>query len=131
MKQKKGSQSENTFELKSTATAVLGGSLIMMTLLFLFALLYANYDLPLGLFSLFAIITLLIGCFLSGFICSRLICHQGMRWGGICGFTLFLCLLACALITQNQPFGNVVFSKVVMMTTAGMIGGVFGVNFRR
>ena len=131
MKQKRGSQNENRFELKSTAGAVFGGSAIMMVLLCLFALLYANYDLPLGLFSLFAIITLLMGCFFSGFIGSRLISHQGMRWGGICGFVLFLCLLVCTLVTQNHPIGNMIFSKCIMMTTAGMIGGVFGVNFRR
>ncbi|MBP0963090.1 MAG: hypothetical protein J6Q99_02210, partial [Oscillospiraceae bacterium] len=66
MKQKRGNHNENKFELKSVAAAVFGGGITMIVLLFLFALLYANYDLPLGLFQPFAIIILLMGCLLSG-----------------------------------------------------------------
>ena len=123
--------SERSFELKSVVVSVLCGVIVMALFLFAFALFYANYDLPLGLLQPLAIITLLMGCLVSGFICSRLINHRGMRWGGICGVLLFLCLLSYFLITQGQPLGNMVFSKCAMMTTSGMIGGIFGVNFGR
>ena len=134
MKKKWGNGSqknERRFIFKSIAGSAAAGGISIMLLLFTFAVIYANYDLPLGLVQPFAIIALLVGCLLCGFICSRIINHQGMRWGGICSFVLFLCLFTAALIFCEQPLGAMVLSKCAMMTTSGMIGGVFGVNFRR
>lgn len=132
MKTKRGvAVSERNFVLKGMSVSVLVGTVLMSVLLFLFALWYANYDLPLELFNPFSAIILLFGCFSSGFVCSRIMNQQGMRWGGICGGSLFLCLLLAALISQNQPLGSAVFTKCAMMVSSGMIGGIMGVNFNR
>ncbi|MBR5558665.1 MAG: TIGR04086 family membrane protein [Oscillospiraceae bacterium] len=134
MKNKKGralQRNEQHFKLKSIAIADLCGSGIAAILLFSFSFLFSVKDLPLELFLPISVVILLVGCIVSGFICARIMNQQGMLWGGICASMLFIGLLFSSFLYPEPVLGMGALSKALMMITAGMIGGIFGVNYRR
>ena len=122
---------EGNYRIKCTAIACLGGSAAIFVLLMLFSVILSSYDLPLGVLQPMAVLAILTGCFLAGFICARLMNQHGMVWGGICGGILFICLVLAQAMGQSACFGISMLPKCVMVLTAGMLGGVFGVNFAR
>jgi len=130
-KVRKSQSFEKRYELKSMAISLLGGCLISVLFMFAFALVYVYQDLPLELFHPLGVFILVVGCLAAGFICARLVNQHGMMWGGTCGSILFLCLLAVNLLFICYPLGSLVFTKAIMMITAGMLGGILGVNFGR
>ena len=121
---------ESGYAVKSVAVSSLLGAALCAGAMCLLALLLSTKDLPLGVFGPMAVFSLILGCFFAGFLCSRMMNCRGMMWGGVCGAALFLCLVAAQGFCPDAGFGVAVLPKFVMMLTSGMIGGVFGVNFK-
>ncbi len=131
LKNNPSASQEHRWQIKNIALAVLWGAVACGLLLCGFALLLAVQDLPLGIVQPFTVFSLICGCFVAGYIASRRSGQRGMLTGGLCGGTMFLCLLAAQGFCAGPLAGAATLAKLAMMLTSGMIGGIFGVNRRR
>jgi len=122
---------EQHFNTKAVSISLVSGATAAFIFVILFSFLFSIRDLPLELFQPLGIVIVLVGCILSGFVCAKLMNHQGMMWGGICGSLLFISLVVLSAVFSEATIGITAVSKGIMMITSGMIGGILGVNLRQ
>lgn len=110
------------FGLALTAGAFAAAAVLLLTSLVLFVLqLPADWGYIMGLLSLS------VGCLVSGYVLGRKKRKSGIKQGLLCGCTMFLLCLAGGLIFGTVTAGGF-FAKLAVCSVAGVAGGVIGVN---
>ena len=72
-----------------------------------------------------------ISAAIGGFYASRKIKEKGMFYGLLVGMMYIVCVfLTVFLIQENFVFEVSMLYRILLMTAAGGIGGVLGVNFK-
>lgn len=105
------------------------GAAAAVLLLLLFALVMYALQLPLSISGFLALFSLGTGCMLSGYVCSRIKKHSGLRHGFRCAVILLaLCLLGALLFGEVKGADSI--AKVLTSVITGCTGGVLGVNRR-
>lgn len=66
-----------------------------------------------------------MGAFSGAFICGKYRRHKGMISGIKCGIIIYAIISAAGLLIFGRP-ANI--SKLLILVTAGAIGGIIGVN---
>ena len=77
------------------------------------------------LLRIISLIPLFTGAFSAGFIFGKYRRHKGMISGIICGLLLYIAVSAIVIVLSGSPSH---FSKLILLSAAGAIGGITGVN---
>ncbi|MBR3759933.1 MAG: TIGR04086 family membrane protein [Ruminococcus sp.] len=80
------------------------------------------------LLRIISLLPLFTGAFSAGFIFGKYRRHKGMISGIICGLILYAVLSAAGILLSGSPSH---FSKLLLLVSAGAIGGITGVNSKR
>lgn len=70
---------------------------------------------------------LTVGCAAAGYALGRMKCRGGIKQGALCGMALFLLCLIGGVIFGSVTVGGF-FGKLAVCLSAGVVGGVAGVN---
>ena len=70
-----------------------------------------------------------VGCAAAGYVLGRMKCRSGIKQGVLCGTALFLLCLIGGMILGSVTVGGF-FAKLGVCLSAGIVGGVMGVNSR-
>lgn len=116
---------------KVIAFSCLMGIITTAIILFLSAIIISSVDFPQSGIAPLAIAASVTGCFVSGFICGKIIKGGGLLYGLLCGILIFFLCLLCEVSFMGGDMGVLALYKLVVAVTSAMIGGVLGVNSRR
>ena len=100
-------------------------------LLTLAALLVQKVDLSPSLLPYVAVAAVALGSFAGGLIAALLAKERGLLTGAICGTLVYLLLLVAGLSRFGGVEGGYALIKWAVLTAAGALGGVLGVNRKR
>ena len=109
--------------------AVTLGIAAAVVLLLLTALVMYMLQLPAELGYVMGLTALSVGCVAAGYVLGRMKCRSGIKQGVLCGMALFLLCLIGGIILGSVTVGGV-FAKLGVCLSAGVVGGVMGVNSR-
>ncbi len=103
---------------------------VMFVVMVLLSLLMSVASLPIDMANVLSSASIIVGCFVAGFVLLRGIRENGLLYGGLCGLTIYAILVICSLM-YDPSFSQVAPIKAVMTMLSGAIGGVSGINIRR
>jgi putative membrane protein, TIGR04086 family/integral membrane protein, TIGR04097 family len=109
---------------------ILGAFVASILLLALFSILMTVRDMPNGVISPFACVSISFGAAFGGFITTRLFQSRGLVMGMITGFIFFITLYLAGIIVQQAELNGLLLLKVSLSVVFGGIGGISGVNMR-
>ena len=105
---------------------------IILILFLLFAWLMSAGLLPSDQSWIYSLVSVSAGVFAGGFACARTAGQKGLIHGALLGALFFVLLLLLSLAIGNSDgFTSRTLIKAVLCLVFGVLGGVFGVNFRR
>ena len=112
------------FGMALTVGAAAMAVVLLMTGVVMFVLqLPAEWGYVMGLTALS------VGCVTAGYVLGRMKCRSGIKQGVLCGTALFLLCFIGGIILGSVTVGGV-FAKLGVCLSAGIVGGVMGVNNR-
>ena len=95
-----------------------------------FSAIIAKFDLSDGLITLMSSVSLCAGCFAASYTASKRRRKSGLITGVLCGGIIFFAVLAAGIIFVKGMSAGGMFSKLIMIITCSVIGGIVGVNSR-
>ncbi len=107
------------------------GVLCCTLLLLLMALLIRSVDVPRAAITPLAVTAAAVGAFLAGLTAALTARKNGLLLGALCGLALFLLVLIAGAARSAGVSGSYALVKAAVLTVAGAIGGVLGVNRRK
>ncbi len=115
--------------IKASIVGIILGSIVCILFLMLFSFLFVRAEtLPMKFIEPIVIVISSLGTFVSGYITSKIIKKNGMMYGMISGFLMFVILFISGLIVCGDSITTVILVKCTAMLLAGAVGGIFGVN---
>lgn len=111
------------------ATGTLVGAAAGVALALLSSLVMTGLSITAEWAAAFAITSLIASAFVSGYVTGRLKRRKGIATGAKCALILFSLCFIGALIGGRLE-GSLVFPRLLMMLTGGIMGAVLGVNRR-
>ena len=112
------------------AAAVTAGAFAAITVLLLSSLVLFILQLTADSGYVMGLLSLSAGCLTAGYVLGRKKRRGGIKQGMLCGTALFLLCLIGGVFFGSVTAGGF-FAKLAVCLTAGIIGGVAGVNSRR
>ena len=107
--------------------AVTAGAFAAVAVLLLASLVLFILQLPADWGYIMGLLSLSIGCLVSGYVLGRKKRRAGIKQGLLCGTAMFLLCLIGGLIFGTVTAGGF-FAKLAVCAVAGAAGGVAGVN---
>ncbi len=117
--------------LKPVAIAVFTGAAVSGVLLVLAAMGITMAGLPQSLVEPLAVAAAILGAFVCGFACAKLLRHKLLLFGALAGFVLFLLFAFVNLTISGAGFGLLGLLRIALLLPASMIGSVVGGNQRK
>lgn len=108
--------------------SALYGMVATLFCLVAFSLVMTYVDLPQGIVSALANISLCLGSYFAGFISAKKSRRHGIAIGAASGLAVFLIALLIHIIFVHNGITNAIFSKFAMIMVCSIIGGIIGVN---
>lgn len=112
-------------------TSVFAGFGIIIACLMIFSLLITRIDVSDNVVTVLSCISLCVGAYCSGLICSKRKRKNGLLLGIFCGAVMFLLLMIFGAIFAKAAISLHFTSKLLMTLICGGLGGIIGVNSRR
>ena len=106
------------------------GVLAVTLLLLTMAFVIRSVDVPRGVITPLAVIAAGVGAFAAGLTAALAARRNGLLLGAVCGLLLFLIILLAGSLRSGGVDGSFAAVKAAVLTVAGAIGGVLGVNRR-
>lgn len=104
---------------------------ISISLLFIITgFIISNFNVPVPSISTIVLVCAGISSFIGGFIAAKIHRRQGLVIGLISGLVFIAVIIMCALIGTGSLFSVDSLIKYVVIITAAMLGGSFGVNHK-
>ena len=103
------------------------GAFAAVTVLLLTSAVMFVLQLPADWGYVMGLVSLAVGCLAAGYVLGRKKHKGGIKQGALCGMALFLLCLIGGFIFGSVTVGGF-FAKLAVCLTAGVIGGVAGVN---
>ena len=72
-----------------------------------------------------------LGAFVGGAVSSKLMGGKGLANGAIIGAILALFVYLISLIFSGLEYGTPLYVKIICIVLFGILGGIFGVNFKK
>ena len=104
------------------------GVIACIAVLMLMAALVQTVDIPRAAVLPLAMAAGAVGAFAAGLTAALVARQRGLLLGAACGFTLFLLVLAAGFVRYTGVSGGTALLKAAVLTVAGALGGVLGVN---
>lgn len=104
------------------------GMIATLFCLVVFSLVMTYVDLPQGIVSALASISLCIGSYFAGFYSARKSRRHGIAVGAMSGFAVFVIAFLIHIIFVRNGITTALFSKLAMIMVCSVIGGIIGVN---
>ncbi len=104
------------------------GIIACVAVLMLMAALVQTVDVPRAAVVPLAITAGAVGAFAAGLTAALVSRRRGMVLGALCGLTLFLLVLLAGFARYTGVSGGMSLLKAAVLTVAGALGGVLGVN---
>ncbi len=114
--------------LRPVGVGVIIGALITAAILALMSLLLASQNIPQSMLEPMAVFAMCAGAFASGFCCTRILRHNGLMCGFLCGMVFSVLMVVCSFAVPGNSLGLGALIKSAITIIAAMIGGVMGVN---
>ena len=111
-------------------SGILGAFIASILLLALFSLLMSVRDMPNGVITPFACVSISFGAALGGFVATKLFQSHGLIIGMVTGFLFFVILYLVGIVMQQAELNGMFLLKVVLSIIFGAVGGIAGVNVR-
>lgn len=117
--------------IKASIIGVIVGSVVCILFLMLFSFLFVKAEnLPMKFVEPIVIVISSLGTFVCGYITSKIIKKNGMMYGMISSFLMFVILFIAGLIVCGDTITTIILVKCTSMLLSGAVGGIFGVNSR-
>ncbi len=100
-------------------------------LLVIMAAVIQRVDIPRGMTQPLAISAAAVGSLTAGLTAAMLAGRRGLLLGAVTGLVLFLLVLLAGIARYTAVDGATSLLKLAVLTGAGAVGGVLGVNRRR
>lgn len=117
--------------VRPVSCSILFGIIISSVIMLLISVVLTVRDIPQSFVNPLAVTAVCIGSFLAGYVCSKLIKQKGLFFGFVCGFVIFMIIVLAGLIVQSDKMGILMLYKFLSIVSAGMLGGVIGVNTKK
>lgn len=117
--------------VRPIAISILLGAACCSLVLLLLSFVITLYSVPQAAIDPMAVLALIIGGFVSGFCCARLLRQRGLLYGAICGALETIIFLMAGFILQDGGFGIPALLKIVFILLSAMLGGILGVNAKK
>ncbi len=127
MSKRKKSEQGNRY-LRPLIVGVIVGAVVSAAIIMLCAFFFVIRDMPKSAAMPIALVAAGIGAFLGGVAAARSMKEQGMIIGGLCGLSLFALTFIVSLFVSGGSFTVFTPMRLIIMTLAGALGGVLGVN---
>ena len=127
------SDGKNVFRnIKKYFFGVVSGTMMLMLLICLCALILTNSDIPDSFVTVFAIVSLCLAAFTAGVVSTLMIRSKGLTNGLITGIVFFVLQLVCGLIMPGGGlFSYMTIVYLIIDVVMASVGGVVCVNLRR
>lgn len=113
------------------AIGVLGGLIVSILILLIFAIVMTVKDLPQGAVDPLACVSIAAGSLTGGFLTARARRSRGLLYGMISGLGFFLVLWVTGVAMHEAAASILVLVKLALSLVLGCVGGVAGVNVKR
>lgn len=131
MKNGKSATTEN--QLSRSTKAILFGTItgtfssifILVVLSFLFV---KSQNIPIFVITPLTMFIIALGAFVSGYISARILRNNGLLYGIISGFIMFIIVFISGLMISGREISTLSLVKLTLMLLMGAIGGIIGVN---
>ncbi len=116
--------------VKAVAVGALSGTAAGFVLLLICVYAVTRMDaIPYGAVTPMSVSAVSAGAFVGGYVCGRISKRMGLALGAGCGAVMFLVFMGIGM-ASGGTVGGVTLLRLALMTTAGALGGIAGVNRR-
>lgn len=114
-------------KLSLAVSSLMGTFVLLITAILIsgFAFLFIS---DFRLLRLISLIPVFIGAFSGAFICGKYRRRKGLISGVVCGVVIYALICAAGMIFAGRPTR---MCKLLLLVTAGAVGGITGVNSKR
>ncbi len=117
--------------IKGLFIGTLFGTFISIILLILFSMVFIKMkSIPSLAIEPISMVICAISAFLSAYASARIIRENGMVYGIISGFVMFMLMFFSWMIFNREAITTLILVKITLMLLMGAIGGIIGVNKR-
>lgn len=116
-----------SYFLFSSAT----GILVILLVLFMFAVVLGKVNASPGVLNVAATISLCIGGYVGGYVCARKGRRNGLVRGAVCGAIIFAVILSLGAIFAKAVLSLSAGGKLLLTVLCSSIGGIIGVNTKK
>lgn len=131
MKNGKSVTTENQLS-KSTKAVLLGtimGTFFSIVILVVSSFLFVkSQNIPTSVVTPLTMFIIALGAFISGYVSARILRNNGLFWGIISGFIMFIIVFISGLMISEGEISTLSLVKLTLMLLMGAIGGITGVN---
>ncbi len=127
MNKRKRNEPQNKY-LRPLLVGLAVGAAVTTAIICICAMFFVIRDMPQSAAMPIALVSSGLGAFIGGVAAARAMKEQGMIIGGLCGFALFSVTFIVSLFVGNGSFTVFTLLKFIIMTLAGALGGILGVN---
>jgi len=120
-------QSELVRKIMTYGLSTVVGAAVAVVFLLLSAFLMYALGAPLYYAEYLSLMSMGLGCMVSGFISGRIKRRGGLKIGFRCA-VIFLLILAIGAVIAGQFNGNGAIARILTAVVTGCTGGVLGVN---
>ena len=113
--------------LSGLAVSGIAGLLVPFIFFCLTSFVMCKVDISLAMLMPMTIISITIGCFVSGFILALITGELGVIRGALVGAVLFIILAGISFLVGSKEFTFVIIVRMLTMPLAGAIGGYCGI----
>lgn len=106
------------------------GTISVLVLLLLMAALCVFVDVPAGLVSPMAFVSVAAGAALGGLIAGKISRKKGWLCGILCGLCMYLLIASVGALCIGRAVGTHAPLSFLLCVTCGAIGGIVGVNLK-
>ena len=110
---------------------VLGGLIVSIVFLLIFAIVMTMKDLPQNAVDPLACVSIAAGSLSGGFLTAKARRSKGLLYGTISGLGFFVVIWVTGALMREAAAGSLVLIKLLISLAFGCIGGVAGVNMKR
>lgn len=128
---KNAEQKHKSDVIRTVVTAVLAGIGALSVCLFVFGEIAVKIDLPDGIMSVMAQISLAAGCFAAAYTVSKQRRRNGLLSGLCCGAVVFAVIFLLGIIFAGSFSLGGFISKILAVLSCSALGGIIGVNSKK
>lgn len=127
MNKRKRNGSDNKY-LRPLAVGLAVGTAVTAAVIMICALFFVIRDMPQSAAMPIALIAAGIGAFIGGVASARSMKEQGLIIGALTGLAVFAVTFIVSLFVGSGSFTAFTQMRFIIMTLAGALGGILGVN---